>query len=113
MEAEYKLKSKLFDAVTNRIQQVFSDGIEEELPSKTISFRVSMEEFEKIGNISQILQMNKSDFIRMVITNAIDDIIREYKIQVETIGLSHAESDELIEKLNSGDYELKSKEVDK
>lgn len=113
MEREYKLKSKMLDAVTDRMNLVFNDKIEAEQELKTVSARVTLDDFEKIGNLSSMLQMSKSDFLRMIIVNACDDIIREYKINFESFGMTHAETDDLIEKLNSGEVEIVDKGSEK
>lgn len=83
-EYEYKVKSKLFDYVQNRIQQVYKDEIEETKEEmKTVTCRLPIEEFQKLGNVASLLQITKGELMREIIVNATDDIIREYKINFE------------------------------
>lgn len=109
MEGNYRVKSKMFDAVTNRMSLVFNDEIKVEQELKTISTRVTLDNYEKVSNLASMLEMSKSDFLNMIVTNACDDIIREYEIKFETFGLTNAETDEVIEKLNSGEIEILEK----
>ncbi|WP_338206318.1 hypothetical protein [Parageobacillus thermoglucosidasius] len=90
--------SKLIEAVRLRFRQLQDlDSVSSSNEGKVLSTRVSRELFDKVDYISSILEMNKSDFLRMVITNAIDDIIEEFKISFgEGVGMTPSELDDFM-----------------
>ncbi|WP_047758456.1 hypothetical protein [Geobacillus sp. ZGt-1] len=90
--------SKLIQAVRLRFQQLEDlDSVSSSNEGKILSTRVSRELFDKVEYISSILEMNKSDFLRMIISNAIDDIIQEFKISFGPgVGMTPSEFDDFM-----------------
>lgn len=89
--------SKLIDAVRLRFRQLQElDSFTPSSEMKILSTRVSREVFDNVESISSILEMNKSDFLRMIISNAIDDIIEEFEISIERVGMTPSEIDDFM-----------------
>jgi len=91
--------SKLIQAVRLRFQQLEDlDSVSSSNEGKILSTRVSRELFDKVEYIASILEMNKSDFLRMIVSNAIDDIIQEFKISFTgpALGMTPSEMDDFM-----------------
>lgn len=91
--------SKLIQAVRLRFQQIEDLGsVSSSNEGKILSTRVSRELFDKVEYIASILEMNKSDFLRMIVSNAIDDIIQEFKISFTgpALGMTPSEIDDFM-----------------
>lgn len=89
--------SKLIEAVSLRIRQLQElDSFTPSGEMKILSTRVSRELYDKVEVISSILEMNKSDFLRMIISNSIDDIIQEFEISFEHVGMTPSEIDDFM-----------------
>lgn len=89
--------SKLIEAVRLRFRELEEPEVLSN-EGKVLSTRVSRELFDKVEYVSAILEMSKSDFLRMVITNAIDDIIQEFKISFTgpALGMTPSEIDDFM-----------------
>lgn len=92
--------SKLIQSVRLRFQQLEDLGSVSSSNEgyKILSTRVPRELFDNVEYIASILEMNKSDFLRMIISNAIDDIIEEFKISFTgpALGMTPSEIDDFM-----------------
>lgn len=105
--------SKLKDAVDKRLQELNEPEVVVEDTNKVFSLRLPIELIEKIDVIGSLLEMNKTEVSRMILSNGVDEIFQEYKITHESHGASYEE----IYALETGEktFEdiLKNKEVAK
>lgn len=81
--------SRVMKAIEDRVKSLNNDPRDEEF--RTVSTRLTLSEVEKLVDVTGALDMNKAEFIRMVVVNALDDTIEKYNMKFERAGLSQVE----------------------
>lgn len=82
--------SKVSNFVEERMREVHDIKQPEDL--RPVSTRMTGEEIEKMSNVASVLDMSKSEFIRTIVSNACDDIIKKYDMKFgPRVGLSAVE----------------------
>lgn len=89
--------SKVIDVFRKHLREL-DDHLDEEKDNslKAMNFRVTRELFDEIEDVASVLQLNKSEFLRMLVENAIKDIKLEFQINVERNGMTPSEIDDFI-----------------
>lgn len=83
--------SKLFESVEKRMREVYELEQDASIDNtlKTFTIRVPLELLEKLDDIATIMQMKRSELARMILSDAVEDILEKYKITTgERVGAS-------------------------
>ena len=78
---------KLTDAVEKRLKEVNDPELVEE-NMKTFTVRLPLEVIEKLDDLSDPLQMKRTEVARMILINGIEEIIEHFNFKVEKFGAS-------------------------
>lgn len=83
---------KLIDAVQKRLDVIYGDSEPAENETKMFSVRLPLELIEKIDDIAGVLQTTKTDVARLLLDNAANAVIENFKIEVgPRVGMTFAQ----------------------
>jgi len=84
--------SNLENYVEERMRVIHDLDFKQPEDLKPVSTRMSSEEIEKMTNVATMLDMSKSEFIRVIVSKACDDIIAKYNMKFgDRVGMSAVE----------------------
>lgn len=84
--------SNLENYIEQRMRVIHDLDFKQPEDLKPVSTRMTPEEIEKMSNVASVLDMSKSEFIRVIVSKSCDDIIAKYNMKFdESVGMSATE----------------------